>query len=151
MASKIIYFLLSNSHQRVEDGMSAESVDESRGALNKSDKKYESLLSVLSEKERDLKKNIEKLEEKLVARRFEDKIQAKQSVIAQLEKKRDKLELELKELENKLMSDEKRAGKTEENEDAAYIRAPFKLGLEAKEEVEEPLKKKVSKLFSHSK
>ena len=131
--------------------MSVESVDESRETRNKSEEKYESLLSALNEKERDLKKSIEKLEEKLAIRRLKGKIQAKQRVIAQLEKKRDKLELELKELENKLMSDEKRAGKTEENEDAAYIRAPFKLGLEAKEEVEEPLKKKVSKLFSHSK
>jgi len=131
--------------------MSVESVDESRETRNKSEEKYESLLSALNEKERDLKKSVEKLEEKLAVRRLKGKIQAKQSVIAQLEKKRDKLELELRELENKLLSDENGAGQTEENEDVAYIRTPFELGLEAKEEVEEPLKKKVSKLFSHSK
>jgi septal ring factor EnvC (AmiA/AmiB activator) len=131
--------------------MGFESVDESRETRNKSEEKYETLLSALNEKERDLTKSIEKLEEKLAVRRLKSKIQAKQIVIAQLEKKKDKLEIELKELENKLISDENETESTEENEDIAYIRAPFELDYGAKEEVEEPLKKKVSKLFSHSK
>jgi len=131
--------------------MGFESVDESRETRNKSEEKYETLLSALNEKERDLTKSIEKLEEKLAVRRLKSKIQAKQIVIAQLEEKKDKLEIELKELENKLISDENGTESTEENEDIAYIRAPFELDYGAKEEVEEPLKKKVSKLFSHSK
>ncbi len=131
--------------------MGFESVDESKETRNKSEEKYETLLSALNEKERNLKKSIEKLEEKLAVRRLKSKIQAKQSVIAQLENKKDELEIELKELENKLISEENGIGSAEENEENAYIRAPFELDLEAKEEVEEPLKKKVSKLFSHSK
>ncbi len=131
--------------------MGFESMDESGETRNKSEEKYETLLSALNEKERNLTKSIEKLEEKLAIKRLKSKIQAKQSVIAQLEMKKDKLEIELKELENKLVSDENGTESTEENKDIAYIRAPFELDLEAREEVEEPLKKKVSKLFSYSK
>ena len=92
-----------------------------------SEAKYESFLSALNEKERDLKKSIEKLEEKVAVKKLKCKIQARQSVIAQLEKKRDELELELKELENDPMSDEEGTEQTDENKDDFYIYPQFKV------------------------
>ena len=95
--------------------MSVKSKDELRKLQEKKTKKnFKSILSALNEKERDLEKNIEDLEEKLVVRRFEEKIQAKQSVIAQLALKKDKLERKLKEPENKSVLEAEGVKQTEE-------------------------------------
>ena len=80
--------------------VSAKSKDEPKETRFKSEEKYERLLSALNEKERALKKNINKLKKKtrLAAKRFEEKIKAKQSVITQLEKRKHELEIALRAL-----------------------------------------------------
>lgn len=69
----------------------------------KIEKKYERILSELDEKARDLEKSLEDLEEELVvSKKFDEKIQAKRSAIAQLALKKDELQTKLKELEMNL-------------------------------------------------
>ncbi len=68
--------------------------------------RYKRVLSALNEKERDLEENIEDLKEKIVLRRFEEEIKAKQNTIAQLAVEKHELERKLKEPENKLMLEE---------------------------------------------
>ena len=79
--------------------ITAELKDEPKEVRFKSEEKYLRLISALNEKERALKKNIKKLEKKtrLVFKRFEKKIKAKQREITQLEKRRHELEIALRE------------------------------------------------------
>ena len=94
---------------------------------------YEPILSALNEKERDLEKSIEKLEEELVARRFKDKIQVKQDKVAQLAKRKVALERKLKKLENKSVIDEEVIEQTEETNLFPIVGNPHKLDSEARE------------------
>jgi len=130
--------------------MSVESKDELRKLRDeKIERKYQRLLSALHEKERNLEKTIENLEDKLAARRFEEKIQAEQRVIAQLFVKKDKLERKLKKLDDKsmLMWEEINQGEGA-NALPIVVQSP-KLDLEAvRKEAKEPEKKSFWKLFS---
>lgn len=130
--------------------MTGESEDELRKLReDKIEKKYQRLLSALHEKERNLEKTIENLEDKLAARKFEEKIQAEQRVIAQLFVKKDKLEKKLKKLDDKsmLMWEETKQGEGA-NALPIVVQSP-KLDLEAvRKEVKQPEKKWYWKLFS---
>lgn len=95
-------------------------------------KKYEPILSALNEKERDLEKSVENLEEELVARRFKVKIHAKQDKIAQLAKRKVALERKLKKLENKSMIEGEVVKQTEETNLFPIVVNPPKLDSEAR-------------------
>ena len=117
----------------MEDGMSVKSEDELGKLLAKRvKKKYEPILSALNEKERDLEKSVENLEEELVARRFKVKIHAKQDKIAQLAKRKVALESKLKKLENKSMIDGEVVKQTEETNLFPIVVNPPKLNSEAR-------------------
>jgi len=130
--------------------MSVKSGDELRKLRDeKIKKKFERVLAILNEKERDLEKGIENLEDKLVVRRFEEKIRAKQSVIAQLAFKKDELERKLKEPENKPMSEGEEVRQTEETNALPIVVRPPKLDLEAiRKAPKEPEKRRFWKFFS---
>jgi len=128
--------------------MSVKSKDELRKLQEeKIEKRFKSILSALNEKERDLEKSIEDLEEQLVVRRFEEKIRAKQSVIAQLALKKDKLERKLKEPENKSVFGWEDVKQTEETNALPIVARLPKLrarNLEAvRKAVKEPEKKRL--------
>jgi len=112
-------------------------------------KKFERILAILNEKERDLEESVENLEDKLVVRRFEEKIRAKQSVIARLAFKKDELERKIKEPENKPMSEGEGVRQTEETKALPIVVRPPKLDLEAiRKAPKEPEKRRFWKFFS---
>jgi len=132
----------------VEDGMSVESKEELRRLRDeKIRKKFERILSLLSEKERDLEKSVENLEEKLVAKRFEEEILAKQSVVAGLAVRKVALERKLKELENKFVLEGEAVKQTEETNALPIVVHVPKLDLETRERIREAVKEPEKKRF----
>ena len=110
-------------------------------------KKFERILSLLSEKERDLEKSVEELEEKLVVKRFEEEILAKQSVVAQLASKKIALERKLKELENKFVLEGEAVKQTEETNALPIVVHVPKLDLETRERIRKAVKEPEKKRF----
>jgi hypothetical protein len=81
-----------------EDSMSVKSKDElKKSREEKTRERVEHILSKLEERERNLEESLANLEQDLLVRDFEEKVRVKQSVVAQLELKKENLERKLKE------------------------------------------------------
>jgi len=132
----------------VEDGMSVESKEELTKLRDEKIKnKYERILSALNEKESALEKSVEELEEKLVAKRFEEEILAKQSVVAGLAVRKVALERKLKELENKFVLEGEAVKQTEETNALPIVVHVPKLDLETRERIRKAVKEPEKKRF----